>query len=170
MTRTSSMRWERLVITTGSTSLAKPGSMPLMCMLALPLAQASSIRAMNSGGRICSGHCSSTGPLEVTLIPGSTNEIRSSMHSKTRSSAIAVCTIASGVERDQRVPVVGRLDPSSRSELGQDPGVLALLLGVGHPHPHELQVGVGVDPGDRVPADRAGGPDDDAQRLLGDHL
>jgi hypothetical protein len=32
------------------------------------------------------------------------------------------------------------------------------------------QVGVGVDAGDRVPADGARRPDDDAQRLLGDDL
>ena len=92
------------------------------------------------------------------------------MHSKTRSSAIAVCTIASGASANSASRSLVALIPSSRSEVGQDAGVLALLLGVGHPHPDELQVGMGVDPGDRVPADRAGGPDDDAQRLLGDHL
>jgi hypothetical protein len=73
-------------------------------------------------------------------------------------------------ERHQLVAVGGGGDPQLAAELGQHPGVLAVLVGVGDPDADQLEVGVGVDAGDRVPADGARRPDDDAQRLLGDDL
>ena len=125
------MRWLRLVITSGSTSLAKPGSMPLMCMLALPLRRTPPRSwSMISGGRISSGHCSSTGPLLVTLMPASTNEIEvldaledpvvghRGVHDRVRR------------QRDQRVAVGGGLDAQLAAQLGQHAGVLAPLVRV----------------------------------------
>jgi hypothetical protein len=103
-------------------------------------------------------------------MPASTNETRSSMHSKTRSSAIAVCTIASGASASSSSRSVGRGDAELAAQLGQLAGVPTVLALAAGPHPHQLEVGVGVDAGDRVPPDRAGGPDDDAQRLVGDDL
>ena len=73
-------------------------------------------------------------------------------------------------QRHQLVAVGGGGDPQLATELGQHPGVLAVLVGVGDPHTDQLEVGVGVDAGDRVPTDGARRPDDDAQRLLGDDL
>ena len=85
---------------------------------------------MNSGGRIFSGHCSSTGPLLVTLMPASTNEIRSSMHSKTRSSAIAVCTIASGARAISASRSLVAVMPSSRPSSARVPASLPSLSGL----------------------------------------
>ena len=124
------MRWLRLVSASGSTSLAKPGSMPLTCRLAPVRVAASASRSSISGGRIFSGHWSRTGPLEVTLMPASMNPNRSSMHSNTRSSAIAVCTIAVGLQRDQRVAVGGGQEPELAAELGQSPASLPSLAGL----------------------------------------
>src|SRR6478735_6937047 len=130
MTRTSSIRWERLVSTSGSTSFAKPGSMPLTCRLAPVRSPALWIRSICSGGRIRSGHCSSTGPLEVTLTPASRKSMRSSIASNTRSSVIAVCTIASGASASRAALSVVARTPSSRPSSASSPASLPSLAGL----------------------------------------
>ena len=92
------------------------------------------------------------------------------MHSKTRSSAIAVCTIASGASAISASRSVVAVIPSSRPSSARTPASLPSFSGLDTHTPDQLEVGMGVDAGDRVPADRAGRPDDDAQRLVGDHL
>ena len=106
--------------TSGSTSLAKPGSMPLTCRLA-PVRRRRRPPAgrASRGGRIFSGHCSSTGPLETTLMPASTNaeEVLDALedpvvghrgvHDRVRR------------QRDQRVAVGGGGDAELAAEVGQ---------------------------------------------------
>src|SRR6478735_5298805 len=124
------MRWLRLVSASGSTSLAKPGSMPLTCRLAPVRRPDSASCSSISGGRIFSGHCSRTGPLEVTLMPASMNPNRSWMHSKTRSSAIAVCTMQSGFSAISASRSVVARTPSSRPSSASSPASLPSLAGL----------------------------------------
>ena len=92
------------------------------------------------------------------------------MHSKTRSSAIAVCTIASGASAISASRSVVALMPSSRPSSASSPASLPSLAAVDVHTPTSSRSGCASTPGDRVPADGARRPDDDAQRLLGDDL
>ena len=162
------MRWLRLVITSGSTSLAKPGSMPLMCMLALPFAarlvdlrdhlrRQDLLRPLQQH-RAAAGHVDAGLDERGQVLDALEDPVvgHRGVHDRVRR------------QRDQRVAVGGGLDAELAAELGQLAGVLAVLGGGRRPHADQLEVGVGVDAGDRVPADGARRPDDDAQRLLGD--
>ncbi|WP_039916950.1 hypothetical protein [Amycolatopsis azurea] len=76
--------------TSGSQSLAKPGSMPLTHSDAPPSRAASRMGSIISGGTTPSGYWRNTGLLDTTLIPARRNRFRSSTASTSRSSAIAV--------------------------------------------------------------------------------
>src|SRR6266545_4639667 len=69
MQRTSSMRSEMPVTTSGSQSLAKPGSMPLTHRLTSPSSAAWCTGSIIDAGITPSGYCRNTGPLDTTLMP-----------------------------------------------------------------------------------------------------
>lgn len=77
-------------MTSGSTSLAKPGSMPLTCSVAPPSRPAASSAVIMSSGMVPCGNCSSTGPEAMTSIPARRNRWKSSMASMNRVSVSAV--------------------------------------------------------------------------------
>lgn len=90
MQRTCSMRSLMPVTASGSTSLAKPGSMPLTKIDAPPAAAASRTGSDISGGTTPSGNWRNTGLLETTFTPARRMRHRSSIASMIRTSAIAV--------------------------------------------------------------------------------
>ena len=164
------MRWLRLVITSGSTSLANPGSMPLMCMAGVaPGAGVLDLRdhlRRQDLLRPLQQHRPAAGDVDAGL------DERRQVVDALEDPVVGHRRVHDRVrrQRDQRVAVGGGLDAELAPESGQLTGVPA-LLGVGRrPHADQLEVGVGVDARDRVPADGARRPDDDAQRLLGDDL
>ncbi len=90
MQRTSSMRSQTEVRTSGSQSLAKPGSTPLTNSDAPPACAAASIGPSSSLGTTPYGYCRNTGQLDTTLMPAARNLVRSAIASGSRLSAIAV--------------------------------------------------------------------------------
>ena len=125
-----SIRWLRLVITSGSTSLAKPGSMPLTCRLALPSRPASSMVAIISSGSVPVRWSRMTGPLDTTFTPSRMKPVRSSIDSKTRSSVIAPCTMQSGRSAISSSRSVVALTPSSRPSSASSPASTPFLASV----------------------------------------
>ena len=115
------MRCARLVIDSGSTSLANPGSIPLTCSVAPPRAAAASTCSTIDAGRMPCGNCSTTGPLDTTLIPASRNLVRSLIDSTTRSSVIAVCTMQSGARANSSSTSDVATTPSSRPRPANSP-------------------------------------------------
>ena len=130
MQRTSSMRSETLVMTSGSQSLAKPGSMPLTKIDAPPSAAASRIGAANGAAMSPSGNCRNTGLLDTTLMPRCRNFARSSSASVNRLSAIAVCTMQSGSSASSASASVVAVTPSVRPSPASSPASLPSLAGL----------------------------------------
>ena len=164
------MRWLRLVITSGSTSLAKPGSMPLMCMdrVAAPAGVVDLLDHLRRQDllRPLQQHRPAAGDVDARL------DERRQVLDALEDPVVGHRGVHDrvGRQRDQRVAVGGGLDAELAAEPGQLAGVPALLGRGRRPDADQLEVGVRVDARDRVPADGARRPDDDAQRLLGDDL
>jgi hypothetical protein len=78
------------VSTSGSQSLAKPGSIPFTHSDAPPSAAAERIGSTSSSGTTPAGYCRNTGALDTTLTPARRIRVRSASASVIRSSAIAV--------------------------------------------------------------------------------
>ena len=124
MQRTSSIRSETLVMTSGSQSLANPGSTPLTKMEALPAAAASRIGSASGVAISPTGNCRKTGLLDTTLIPRRRKPARSSSASVKRSSAIAVCTMQSGSSANSASASVVAATPSVRPNPASSPASL----------------------------------------------
>ena len=154
--------------TSGSASLANPGSTPFTKMET----PAFSAAAMTGAARGSSGagYCSITGLEETTLMPAARKRSRSVSASKMRSSAMAVCTMQSGSQRQQRVDVARRGHAEGAGEPGQLPGIVAHLVGVRDEDPDQLELGVGVDARQGMAPDVAGAPLHDAVRHGGASL
>ena len=158
MQRTSSMRSDTDVSTSGSQSLAKPGSTPFTNSDAPP----SSGRLLDRVGqlrrhgavRVLQEHRAARDdvdaggeePLEIVDRLEQPVVGHRGVHDAVR------------LEREQRVGVVRRGDAEVAVEPGQLAGVLADLGRIGDPDADELELGTGVDAGDRVPPDVAGAP------------
>ena len=146
--------------TSGSASLAKPGSTPFT-KIETPALSAAAMTgaAMASPG---SGYCSMTGLDETTLMPAARK--RSQVGQRLEDAVVGHGGVhdAVGLQREQRVDVTRCRDAERAPEAGQLAGVAPDLVGVGDEEPDQLEVGVGVDAGDGVAPDVAGAPLHDA--------
>ena len=138
------MRCDSDVSTSGSTSLAKPGSMPFTCSEALPAAAALVSFSSMSSGMTPYGYCRNTGPLDTTLMPAARNSSKRSSAPNGSASVIAVCTMQSGSRASSAALSCVAITPIGlgAADLAD---VLAVLGVAGDPHPDELQVGAGED-------------------------
>ena len=140
MQRTSSMRSDTDVSTSGSQSLAKPGSTPLTNSEAPPSSAACLIGSVSSGGTVPSGYCRNTGLLDTTLMPAARNRFRSSIASTSRLSAIAVCTMQSGFSASSSSASLVASDAEVAVEPGELAGVLPDLGRDRRPTPRRARV------------------------------
>ena len=137
-TRTSSMRWLRLVSCSGSTSLAQPGSMPLTCRLA-PSRRGRCRSIISARQDAVRGTAAAPGRTDTTLTPAS-HELAQVVdrleHPVVGHGAVhdAVGSLATSASRS-----LAGDDAEVAAEPGQLAGVLAGLVRVGHPDADELQ-------------------------------
>ena len=97
-------------------------------------------------------------------MPAARKRSRSFSASKMRSSAMAVCTMQSGLSASSASTSLVAATPKVLAEPGELAGVVTHLVGVRHVDPDQLEIGVGVDAGQGMAPDVAGTPLHDAVR------
>ena len=148
--------------TSGSASLANPGSTPLTKM-ETPAFSAAAMTGAASGSS-GAGYCSITGLEETTLIPAARKPLEILQGLEDAIVGHGGVHDAVGLERQQSVDVARCRHAEGAGEPGQLAGIVAHLVGVRHVDADKLEVGMGVDSRQGMATDVAGTPLHDAIR------
>src|SRR5579863_1796603 len=117
------------VMTSGSQSLAKPGSMPFTHSDTPAPVAALRRGSVISAGTTPSGYCRNTGPLDTTLAPARRILSRSARASGRRWSAMAVCTTQSGASANRASTSSVAATPRLRPRPARSPASRPTLSG-----------------------------------------